>query len=617
MSKLVIDIETNAIHDWENLTDLETIHCISILNLDSGQMRSYNSQTQGAIATAMTIIGAADIVIGHNAIGFDWPALLKKDLNGELSLDPPFVIDTKIMAKCVFPDLKNHDFREKAVEPKYAGSHSLKCWGMRLGIHKDSHGETEDWTTWSQEMQDYCEQDVRVTARLYQYLKKIAPSKDALLLEHQFANEIHKQVQNGFPFDEAKAEKLAATLMSRRVELSEELQELFEPTVVETKAPAGWSVVVDGETYEATTKTALKALLKKDGLKQSLANDATKTGNKTKTIPFNPGSRDQIADRLMKQGWRPAAYEGKRPTIDEGVLKEIGTPPALKLLEYLLVQKRLGALAEGKNAWMTMVRNGRIHGNVDTLGAYSGRCSHSKPNLGQIPATRAPYGAECRELFKAPVNKVLVGADASGIELRVLAHYLHKWDNGAYAKTIVEGDIHTANQEAAGLSTRDEAKRFIYMWLYGAGDKAIGEIVDGGEREGRALKQQFLQKIPAVASLMDAIQRRVQSKSTIVGLDGRVLPARKAFSALNLLCQSAAAIIMKKALVLFAESANDDDYEMHANVHDEVQFSCDADKAEELGQLFVDSIKKAGEALNVKCPLDGEYNVGNNWKETH
>ena len=617
MKKLVLDIETNAIEDWENLSDLKTIHCISMMDLETGQMNSYNSQTPGEITNAMSIIGAADIVIGHNSIGFDWPALLKMDTTGDLSLNPPFVIDTKIMAKCVYPDLKNHDFREKSVEIRYAGSHSLKCWGMRLGIHKDSHGETEDWTKWSQEMQDYCEQDVRVTAKLYEHLQKLAPSKNALLLEHQFAQEIQKQVSNGFPFDEEKAKALTAKLMTRRVELSDELQELFKPTVKETKSPIGWSVSVEEKTYTAPTKTKLKTVLKEAGLKQSLVNGATKLANKTKTIPFNPGSRDQIAARLIEQGWKPAAYEGKRPAINEAVLKDIGTPAALKLLEYLLVQKRLGALAEGKNAWMTMVRNGRIHGNVDTLGAYSGRCSHYKPNLGQIPATRAPYGGECRELFKAPDNKVLVGADASGIELRVLAHYLSNWDEGSYAKTIVEGDIHTANQEAAGLSTRDEAKKFIYMWLYGAGDAAIGAIVDGGEREGRTLKEQFLAKIPAVASLMKAIEQSVSRSATIKGLDGRIIPARKAFSALNLVCQSAAAVIMKKALVLFAESANDDDYEMHGNVHDEVQFSCDADKADELGQLFVDSIKKAGEVLNVQCPLDGEYKVGANWKETH
>tara|TARA_R110002167_G_scaffold10085_2_gene46466 strand:+ start:1474 stop:3327 length:1854 start_codon:yes stop_codon:yes gene_type:complete len=617
MKKLVLDIETNAIHDWENLTDLKTIHCICLMDIATGTMHSYNSQTPGSLETAMSVIGDADVVIGHNSIRFDWPALLKMDKEGFLSNNPPFVADTQVMAKCVYPDLKNHDFKEQAVATRYAGSHSLKCWGMRLGIHKDSHGESEDWTTWSQEMQDYCEQDVRVTARLYEHLIKLAPSKEAIMLEHQFAQEIHQQVRNGFPFDEAKAALLAAKLMTRRVDLSSELQALFEPTVVETKSPIGWSIEVEGKTYEALTKTALKTVLKDAGLKQSLATNAERKGNKTKTTPFNPGSRDQIAARLMKQGWKPAAYEGKRPAINEAVLKDIGTPAALKLLEYLLVQKRLGALAEGKNSWMTMVRNGRIHGNVDTLGAYSGRCSHSKPNLGQIPASRAPYGSECRELFKAPDNKVLVGADASGIELRVLAHYLSKWDKGDYAKTIVEGDIHTANQEAAGLTTRDEAKKFIYMWLYGAGDKAIGEIVDGGEREGRNLKEQFLRKIPAVGSLMKAIDQVVKRSSTIVALDGRVLPARKAFSALNLLCQSAAAIIMKKSLVLFAKSANPDDYEMHGNVHDEVQFSCDADKADELGKLFVDSITKAGEALGVRCPLDGEYKVGKNWKETH
>jgi DNA polymerase-1 len=615
MKKIVIDIETNAIECWATLKGLKTIHCISILDTATETMTSYNSQIKGGIEAALSAIGAADVIIGHNSIGFDWPAMLKNDKEGSLSLNPPFVIDTKIMAKCVYPDLKTHDFKNKSVEPKYAGSHSLKAWGMRLGIHKDSHGETEDWAQWSQNMQDYCEQDVRVTFELYKHLKVKAPNKAVLLLEHKFAQAIRSQVQTGFPFDSAKAEKLTSKLMTRRVELQDELQKLFPPKIVETKTPAGWSVLEGGVTYTALTKKDLKVKLKEAGLKQTLANQSDKTGNKTIEIPFNAGSRDQISERLIEAGWKPTSYEGKRPAINEPVLKEINTPASLSLLEYLLIQKRLGALAEGRYAWMSMTQNGRIHGDVDSLGAYSGRCTHSKPNLGQIPATRAPYGAECRELFTAPKGKVLVGADAAGIELRVLASYLSNWDKGSYAKTIVEGDIHTANQEAAGLSTRDEAKKFIYMWLYGAGDKALGAIVNGGEREGRALKNQFLQKIPAVRSLMDAIDQRVRNHGSLKGIDGRLLPARKAFSALNLLCQSAAAVIMKKSLVLFSEQATG--YEMHANVHDEVQFSCDADRADELGQLFVDCIKEAGKALNVACPLDGEYNIGNNWKETH
>jgi len=615
MKKIVIDIETNAIECWATLKGLKQIHCISVLDTATDKITSYNSQVKGSIETAFSVIGAADVIIGHNSIGFDWPAMVKMDTEGSLLLNPPFVIDTKVMAKCVYPDLKTNDFRTSAVEPKLAGSHSLKAWGMRLGIQKDSHGETEDWSQWSQAMQDYCEQDVRVTYELYKHLNSKSPNKNVLMLEHKFASAIRNQVETGFPFDEKKAEELAAKLMLRRVELKDELNELFPPTVVETKTPSGWSVETNGKTYTAVTKTALKSELKKAGEKQTLANKATKTGNKKVEVPFNPGSRDQIAERLIKSGWKPSAYEGKRPAINEAVLKAIGTPEALALLEYLLIQKRLGALAEGRYAWMGMIQNGRIHGDVDSLGAYSGRCTHSKPNLGQIPATRAPYGKECRSLFKAPEGKVLVGADASGIELRVLASYLSHWDKGAYAKTIVEGDIHTANQEAAGLSNRDESKKFIYMWLYGAGEAAIGDIVGGGEREGRALKNQFLERIPAVRSLMDAIDKRVKSHSTIKGLDGRIIPARAAFSALNLLCQSAAAVIMKKSLVLFYEKAAG--FEMHANVHDEVQFSCDPGRADELGSLFVECIKEAGKELGVACPLDGEYKIGANWAETH
>lgn len=612
MKRLIFDIETNAIKDWERLTDLHTIHCISIMDMKTEKVYSYNSQTKGAIERALEILGSADTIIGHNSIGFDWPALLKWSNNSEaLTIDQPFVADTKVMAACIHPDLKNDDFKREDFPKNLYGSHSLKAWGIRLGIHKDDHGATEDWTEWSQEMQDYCEQDVRVTHALFQHLMGSVPSKQMLLLEHEFASAIRVQVANGFPFDEDKARELASTLMKRRVDLEDELQELFEPKVIPTKSPI-WKTP-DGKTWK-TKKSAVEA-----GNKPG---DVFKDGYKTKSIPFNPGSRDQIAERLMADGWKPKAYEGKRPEINEVVLKEIGTPAADKLLEYLLVQKRLGALAEGKNAWMGMVKDGRIHGNVNTHGTYSGRCSHSRPNLAQVPATRAPYGGECRELFTAPKGKVLVGADASGIELRVLAHYLAQWDNGAYAKTIVEGDIHTANQEAAGLSTRDESKKFIYMWLYGAGNKALGEIVDGGEREGRALKEQFLRKIPAVRNLMTTVESKVTTSGTMQGLDGRILPARKAFSALNLLCQSAAAVIMKQALIEFTKNASflhggKPLYEMHANVHDEVQFSCDRTHATELGQLFVTSIKKAGEILGVRCPLDGEYSIGANWKETH
>jgi DNA polymerase I-like protein with 3'-5' exonuclease and polymerase domains len=233
-----------------------------------------------------------------------------------------------------------------------------------------------------------------------------------------------------------------------------------------------------------------------------------------------------------------------------------------------------------------------------------------------VPSVRSPYGGECRELFTAPEGKVLVGCDASGLELRCLAHYLFPWDDGKYAKTILEGDIHTANQKAAGLDTRDQAKTFIYATLYGAGDAKIGSIVGGSSKDGKRLKANFKKNLPAYSHLVKAVEAKVTSVGSLNGLDGRKLPCRSAHSALNLLLQSAGAVIMKQALVNFVGKAKKD-YELHANVHDEVQFSCEAEEADTLGNEFVSAIRQAGDDLNFNCPLDGEYQVGNNWKETH
>jgi DNA polymerase I-like protein with 3'-5' exonuclease and polymerase domains len=338
---------------------------------------------------------------------------------------------------------------------------------------------------------------------------------------------------------------------------------------------------------------------------------------RTKQIPFNPQSRDQIAERLIGDGWQPQYFEGKRPAINEAVLREIGTPPALQLLEYLLVAKRLGQLAEGKQAWLKLVNNNKIYGSVNTGGTVSGRCSHLNPNVAQVPSVGAEYGTECRSLFTAPPDRVLVGSDASGLELRMLAAYLHKIDDGRYTNEILSGDIHTANQEAAGLPDRNAAKRFIYCLIYGGSDGKIGEVVGGSAKEGKKLKDQFFKQMPAIKRLRDAVQDKVQGFGFLKGLDGRKLPCRSPHSAVNLLLQSAGACVMKQALVHFVNDMRGEDYQLHANIHDEVQFSCPRENADEYGQRFVDAIKKAGETFGLLCPLDGEYKIGNNWAETH
>jgi DNA polymerase I-like protein with 3'-5' exonuclease and polymerase domains len=596
----IFDIETNGVTDWKQLSDLKEVHVLSIYDVLENEMHSFNSQVEGSIEKGVALLKTADEIIGHNVIGFDVPALCKL-----YKFSHPNITDTVVMSRCIYSDLRNDDFKREGFDKKLIGSHSLKAWGTRLGVYKGDFGEDTDWSTWSQEMEDYCEKDVRVTNALYIYLKSKNPSQQMLKLEHDFAIYMRKQEYNGFPFDVKKAEKLNQKLMERRAELEQELQEVFEPAVETLKSQ--WWVNQQGDKFP--TK---KAMIESGYTpKQCFKGDY-----KTRTIPFNPNSRDQIADRLMKAGWKPKAYDGKRPAINEAVLKDIGTEQSEKLLEYLLVSKRLGAISEGAQAWLSSERNGRIHGSINTCGTVSGRCSHQRPNLGQIPSTNAPYGAECRELFTAKEGHVLVGADASGLELRCLAHYLSPWDKGKYAKIVTEGDVHTANQEAAGLPSRADAKRFIYAWLYGAGDAKIGSIVNGSDRDGRRLKDNFMAKNPAVNYLTDGVRRKVKQYGFLKGLDGRKLPCRSPHSALNLLLQSAGAVIMKQALCEFVQSATKE-YEMHANVHDEVQFSCKKEDADTLGQQFVNAIKKAGEVLDFGCPLDGEYSIGHNWKETH
>jgi len=593
------DIETNGITDWDHYSDLTDIHCICIYDTQDQKVHRYNTQ-RGDVEKALDHLKECDAIVGHNSIGFDAKVLEKR-----FGFKHHTVYDTLVMARCIYPDLRNDDSKRRDFDKKLTGSHKLEAWGKRIGSLKGDFGASTDWSAWSQEMEDYCAQDVMVTKELYYYLTRNPVSPQMLTLEHKFATIIREQEQNGFPFDVEKAKQLTKKLMIRRVELEEELQKVFPPRTVAMKSC--WWNTVDGRQFP-TKKAAVDSGYK--------AHDITKGAPKTREVPFNPSSRDQIAERLIENGWKPKAFEGKRPAINEGTLKDIGTEQSGKLLEYLLIAKRLGAVAEGAQAWMKAEKNGRVHGRVNTNGTLSGRCAHNRPNMGQVPATRAPYGGECRELFTAPRGKVLVGCDASGLELRCLAHYLHAWDDGAYGRKIVEDDIHTVNQKAAGLETRDQAKTFIYAWLYGAGDAKIGSIVGGNAQHGKRLKENFLSKLPAVKRLMSAVKAKVDAKGILIGLDGRKLPVRSAHSALNLLLQSAGAVVMKQALIEFVFLATKP-YEMHANVHDEVQFSCLEEDAEVLGEEFVTAIRLAGMTLKFKCPLDGEYNVGANWKETH
>ena len=301
--------------------------------------------------------------------------------------------------------------------------------------------------------------------------------------------------------------------------------------------------------------------------------------------------------------------------VDETVLSALNYPEAKLLSEYLMLQKRLGQIGEGKQAWLKLVKKGRIHGRVNHMGTQRHAVRTHSPTVGRY-LVRGPYGSACRSLFTAPRGFRLVGCDVSGLELRCLAHYMALYDGGEYATQLLNGDIHTTNMEAAGLPSRSLAKTFIYGFLYGGGDEKIGSIVGKDAKAGRRLKAQFLKKTPALAKLRDNVSKAAENRGYLKVLDGRRVPVRHKHASLNTLLQSTGAIICKRWLVEFHRKMQTEgfvlgeDYYQAAFVHDELQIIAKESITERVGALCVEAIKDAGEAYNFRLRLDGELNVG-------
>lgn len=504
-----------------------------------------------------------DLIIMHNGINFDAP-LLRKNWSVIMKLSQ--VYDTLVASRLLNPSLED--------------GHSLDAWGKRLGYAK---GDFSDWDNGATpEMEEYCIQDTLVTAKLYNHLVTTLQSENfsqrSIDLEHNVQAIITKQEENGFKLDEVKALQLLALLKTKLDVIHLEMATIF-PDKVESGR-------------------------------------VSKNGKPLKDIitPFNPGSRKQIAERLQEKGWKPKKHTEKGSIIvDEAVLETLDYPEAKTLAEYMMLQKRIAQV----ESWLdTMKSNGRVHGRLITCGAITGRMTHMSPNMAQVPNSGSPYGLDCRELWTVEKGNKLVGIDASGLELRMLAHYMN--DN-AYTTEVVSGDIHTTNQKAAGLETRNQAKTFIYAFLYGAGSAKIGTIVGGSSKEGQRLIDSFLRNTPKLQELRQKVSRIYSTKGKLPGLDGRQLLCRSEHSAVNTLLQGAGAIVMKQALVLFDRKLKKIKmpYKFVANVHDEWQLEVPETFSDQVGRLGVESIEEAGQVLEMRCPLTGEYKVGNNWKETH
>lgn len=569
--RIVLDIETNLAHD--------KIHLVVTKDIDTGEVNKWKQANN-----LLEYLKDVSLIVMHNGISFDAPVLNR-------------LWKTKIRLNQVYDTL----IVSRLLDPSRETGHSLEAWGNTLGFHKIDYTAVWQWMMDRKEaykgecfdspidnlLTDYCVRDVEVTHKLYLKLVNDFNEKqfslESLELEQSVASIISNQERNGFKLDQIYATCLLTDIKSKVAGIYERMQQRWPPVTVER------------------------------------ISDKTGKRLKDSVVTFNPGSRQQIGEKLKELGWKPKDFTPTgHPIVDEAVLEKLNIPEAKIIAEYLMLNKRVSQI----ESWMEAVgKDGRVHGKVITNGAVTGRMTHSSPNMAQIPNSSSIYGPECRECWTVEDGNVLVGCDASGLELRMLAHYMK--DDG-YVRTVCEGsskdgtDVHTVNQRAAGLATRDNAKTFIYAFLYGAGDAKIGSIVGGNSKDGAVLKKKFLEQTPALRKLLERVAKQA-AKGWVPGLDGRRIWVRSEHAALNSLLQGAGAVVMKKALVIFNDKikANKWDVKLVANVHDEFQFECSKDIAEEAGKAAKMSIVEAGEHFKLRCPLDGEYKIGSNWRQTH
>lgn len=653
----ITDIEARGL--VHQLKGPESFLCAVCIDVDTEEVRTFRDIYE----YRDFLESDPDGYVFHNGIGYDYYAMEKMGA----PLTKSRLQDTLVLSRLAYPKLMEMDAangrrhgRSFPVPGYLYGSHSLKAWGLRLGNLKGDF-VPDDWTTveFSQEMLDYCIQDCWVTLDLYRRVQNRGLPTFAAKLEHDIAWLMKQQELNGFCFDVKAAELLYAELAADRTNLEHELKTVF------------------GSWYVANGKTVPKRTVKyKDRLRADLTAGAPYT--KIKRVEFNPGSRAHVARCFKKwYGWKPTIFtDSGEPKVDSDVLEQLDFPEAPLLKKYFDINKTIGQLAEGKNGWLRLVSpDGFIHGSVNPNGAGTGRATHSRPNTAQVPkGSEGSVGWRCRELFTVPRGFVLLGTDASGLELRALGNRLAPYDGGAYAREVVEGDVHWVNVLALGLmpigtvrdkhnpdheAARDKSKTWVYAFLYGAGDELLGanlgyteddvnrwreagahkKVIANLKRrgepwtrhrvsnilKGNEARRSFLKQIPAVKEFQKACKSQHEDNKCVIGLDGRKIPTRSAHSATNFQLQGDGALVCKLWGTLFEEMLQeagfkhgwDGDYAFCAWVHDEYQIACRPEHAETIGEIGRKAMHRVAEIFEFSCPLDADFDIGPNWANTH
>lgn len=651
--RLIIDLETNGL-----LQEVTKIHCASVVDLDSSYSELF---LENNIAEFISLISAPNVeLIGHNIFCYDLK-VLEKLCNWKPIKDQK-IHDTMILGQLLYPDLKNmedsDEFKGKIFSKRDTGSHSLRAWGQRCMCFKGEY--TGGWEVYNDDMGRYAIQDVYTTKALFQFLESKVPdkllSRQPIDLEYSIAPILARLQAHGVLYDKEKSDKLIIYLTSKLVETAYILRDIFKPRFVSL-----------GEFIP----------------KRSDKSKGYKAGclfTKVKLEEFNPSSRPQIVDRLIKEyGWNPTEFtELGNVKMNEDIIENLPFKELAHLKEYLTIKKRISQIETGTQAWTKKVNaDGRIRGAIRQNGTVTGRASHFSPNLAQVPANESLYGKECRELFRVPQNKVMVGCDADALEMRCIAGYLTPYDKGQFLETVLRGnkdegtDAHTLNMLAYGITNRDCAKTLYYADVYGALNAKMGQIlmeyginfenyvedfqdkvedmvewVNKKNSEDRAkgkkvtersrmywecwiagkeCRTRFGEQMPYLAALREAINERLDEVGYIKGLDGRKLTCRSRHGALNTVIQSAGALIMKKTIAIADNDLQTEgfrpviDYEFILWVHDEIQVEClqDETKCAIIRNILEESIRKAGEFFGFPAPMKGNSQMGVDWSCTH
>lgn len=721
---LIFDNETDGL-----LHQMTVIHVLSIREFETGRRWTFRRNAEmDNIADGVAMLENCKTLVGHNVMQFDIAATRLVFPDFELHREC-VVHDTLVSSRLIFTDQKDKDFRlwrKGRLPGQLIGTDKLEAWGYRLELQKGDYAQImEDrakelgitdpdeirlfvWGTWNQEMEDYCDLDVDVTTKLYRQIDCLNYPEFPIEFEHDAHSMAIMIEENGWPFDVKRAEKLAD-----EIEIdSEQLQAVAIDHFGYWYAPGKKRVVKalwdDPEGVNAKKSylpprpefgeddtrgiwaevTVPKATRKF----KEIFRENPRTGEKSlnnnviEGAPycavdrkeFKPTSRQQIIDRFTTvYAWEPIDFTEKgQPEVSDDVLQNLigRIPMAKELAEIFYLNKRLGQIKTGANAWLKKVEpDGAIHHRLNVGGTVSGRCSHSSPNIAQVPKVvsvpvfdkdgnfnkkvlgadgepisdcfdefghakksvilrgrMGKHGWDCRRLFYVPPGWTLVGCDLSGIELRCLAALAAPFDNGFLINQILEGDIHTANMEAAGLANRDQAKTFIYALVYGAGDVKIGSIVaplasvEEQRALGKKLKAQFFARLPGLAAAVKMIQKQAR-KGFVEGLDGRRLMVRAQHAALNLRLQSDGAVLAKKWMLNADDHFLDDgyrhgwdgDYAFLGFIHDELQVAVRIELVEYAERVLIQSAKESGEFFNFAMAVDAEAKHGINWAETH